>query len=259
MRRAPWLKRIELSTGALSHHALEPGVPFTVSRVAADGAPPFEEHVLGEDGSWFHVARRGRQWMLHGSTMSSGSALYSFMEHPEARDAQLEAAVPSDDGMAAVYADWLEEQGDPFAAALKPELLRASGPAGLWWLEGLERHQQLSVTSTRAGFPREALLHRCAPQDLLGLLHRVTHLRAFLALERLTIDASVFRRRGEATWETVFSWSMWLDCRWPASLRTLCLQLPDDGVGPSPRVLAAMQERLSSRHPQLRLELARPR
>lgn len=40
------------------------------------------------------------------------------MEYPEARHAELEAALAKDPGALSVYADWLEENGDPYAAAL---------------------------------------------------------------------------------------------------------------------------------------------
>ena len=66
---------------------------FTTARVVAD-PKAFTEHVEFDGVSWFHVTGRGKRWLLHGSVMSSGSALYVFMEHPEARHQYGEAGPP---------------------------------------------------------------------------------------------------------------------------------------------------------------------
>ena len=248
---SPWLKRIELQTGARTIVPLRPDQPFVVVHVTDHEGLEFGEHVMCDGQSWFHVRHRAKTWLLHGSLMSSGSALYVFMEHPEARHAELEAALPRDAHASEVYADWLEEQGDPFAAALKPALAKARGPAGLWWLEGFERSGAVRVTM-RDGFVREAAIGPIQSGDLISTVHRLCHLRACVALERLTIDP---RALGVRDWGTVFSWGMWTDCQWPRSLRTLFFTPRLKGLqAPSKLAVRAFQAKVSVKHPQLVVE-----
>lgn len=231
---------------------LRPDSKFPIAHVAGDPDTEFDEHLLFDGTSWFHVRRRSKQWLLHGTTMSSGSALYVFMEHPEVRHPELEAALPQGAAAAAVYADWLEEQGDPFAAALKPELQKARGPAGLWWLEGFERSGVVSVT-LRDGFVREAMVQAGARDELVSVVHRLCHLRACVALEKVSIDSRAIQDR---QWPSVFTWSMWTDCQWPTSMKTLSFsaKVPD-----RPRVrsgvLRAFQEKLAAKFPAINVEL----
>ncbi len=248
MLTAPRIKRIDLMTGAKTSMPLRAEAQVKTALVTDAEGREFAEHVLCDGVSWFHVARSGKRWLLHGSVMSSGSALYVFMEHPEARHAELAAAISRDPGAAEVYADWLEEQGDPFAGALKPTLARARGPAGLWWLEGFERTGAVTTT-VRDGFVREAQVGVIPSSELLGTVHRLVHLRACLALERVVIDP---RSLGERAWASIFSWSMWIDCRWPASLRSLSFAPRARGQKkPPPHELEAFQKRLAARHPSL--------
>ena len=222
---------------------------FTTARVVAD-PKAFTEHVEFDGVSWFHVTGRGKRWLLHGSVMSSGSALYVFMEHPEARHAELEAAISRDAHAAQVYADWLEEQGDPFAGALKPELAKARGPAGLWWLEGFERTGAVT-TSVRNGFVREAVVGAIASSDLRSTVHRLCHLRACLALERLVIDPSALG----AGWAEVFAWTMWTQCRWPTSLQQLSFGPRRPGERkPTKYEISAFRDRFGRKHPQVRVD-----
>lgn len=194
----PWLKRIDLLTGAASAVALRDGE----LRLERGGPPletsrerPTEEQVtlLPRGDAWHARGASGETWLLHGSTVDLGDALYVFMEHPEARNATLEAALAGADEAALVYADWLEEQGDPFAAAVKPELAKAAGPAGLWWLEGLERGAAPVEWEARHGFLRRVRLSSAAwqlPWELL--VYRVLHLRAAIAIEHLELTAGLF-------------------------------------------------------------------
>lgn len=224
---------------------------FGTAHVTDENGAEFGEHVMFDGTSWFHVTRRGKQWLLHGSTMSSGSALYVFMEHPEARHAQLESAIPHHANAADVYADWLEEQGDPFGAALKPALAKERGPAGLWWLEGFERSGAVTVT-LRDGFVREASVGAIPSEELLNTVHRVCHMRACLALERLTIDP---RALGYREWSAAFRWTMWTECRWPSTLKTLAFGPPVPGQGrPGRQVLTEFQARMAKKYPSLQIE-----
>ena len=193
MLSAPWIKRIELQTGAKTSMPLRREEPFSTAFVTDADGREFAEHVICDGVSWFHVARTGKRWLLHGSVMSSGSALYVFMEHPEARHPELEAAISREAGAAEVYADWLEEQGDPFAGALKPELAKERGPAGLWWLEGFERSGAVTTT-VRNGFVREVQVGAIPATELLSTVHRLCHLRACLRAGAAG-DQSPFTRR----------------------------------------------------------------
>ena len=250
MLSAPWIKRIELQTGEMTAMALRPDAHFATALVTGDDGRPFSEHVMCDDVSWFHVTRMGKRWLLHGSVMSSGSALYVFMEHPEARHAQLEAAISREAHAAEVYADWLEEQGDPFAGALKPELAKERGPAGLWWLEGFERTGAVT-TSVRDGFVREAVVGPIPSSDLLSTVHRLCHLRACLALERLVIDP----RALGAGWAAVFSWTMWTDCRWPTSLQRLSFGPRRPGQRkPTKYEISEFREKLGRKHPEIQVD-----
>ena len=131
---------------------------------------------------------------------------------------ELEAALAKDPGALSVYADWLEENGDPYAAALKPELLKARGPAGRWFLEGLDRSGQLEFV-LRDALVREVKLVSVEPRALNQTLHRLVHLRACVALEKVQIEP---RPLGGPS-AHIGTWSMWRELRWPASMRSLVL------------------------------------
>jgi hypothetical protein len=225
-------------------------VPFHTAHVTDNRGAEFAEHVMWDGASWFHVTRRGKQWLLHGSVASSGSALYVFMEHPEARHPELEAALSRDAHAAEVYADWLAEQGDPFGGALIPALAKERGPAGLWWMEGFERSGALTVTQ-RDGFVREAVLGAIPPDELLSTVHRLCHVRAFVALERLRIDPASFRERA---WSSIFNWSMWTDCQWPRSLKRLAFGGRQGLTRPKQDELKAFQTKVSRKHPSIVIE-----
>lgn len=238
MQQAPWIKRIELGTGACTSFSLTRDRPFVVAHVEREGGT-FDERVVCDEGSWFCERANGRQWLMHGSVMSSGSALYIFMEYPEARHPELESALLTGSHEASsVYADWLEEQGDPFAATLKPELAKERGPAGLWFMEGLERSGRVRWT-LRDGFVRTVEVAVMSEQ-VLEVLHQLCHLRACVALERVTIEAVAL---GGARWETVFGWSMWTDLRWPVSMKTLEFRTAK-GREPSKEALALFSAKL---------------
>lgn len=245
MLTAPWLKRIDLLTGEKTSHALSTTAPF-VTATLGDGSQDF----IGFDGenAWLLHSRGGRRWLMHGTTTSSGAADFVFMEFPEARHPELEAALGSGPGAVAVYADWLEEQGDPYAGVLNPALLAARGPAGLWFLEGFERTQQV-VATLRHGLVHELELRSLPEEDFLSTLHRLCHLRACVALERLRIDARRQVHR-ELRWERLLRGRMWTQCRWPRSLRELVFVV-DARRGPPEPLLSRFQTDLATHHPQL--------
>lgn len=223
---------------------------FHTAHVTDGNGAEFAEHVMFDGSSWFHVTRRGKQWLLHGSVASSGSALYVFMEYPEARHAELEASLSRDAHAAEVYADWLAEQGDPFGGALMPALAKERGPAGLWWMEGFERNGALTVTE-RDGFVREAVLGRIRSDELLATVHRLCHVRAFVALERLELHPGSLDGR---MWSNIFSWSMWTDCRWPRSLKKLVFGRERGFARPDKTELEAFQAKVSKKFPSLVIE-----
>ena len=233
---APWIKRIDLQTGEATALALDPTQRLETAQHEREAIDRFEF-----DGvSWFHVGHRwlrpaetddgdddradvgeaivDRRWASHGTTASSRTALFTFMEYPEARHAQLESSLATEASALFVYADWLEEHGDPYAAALNPELLKERGPAGHWFLEGLDRSGQLEFV-LRDALVREVKLVSVEPRALNQTLHRLVHLRACVALEKVQIEP---RPLGGPS-AHIGTWSMWRELRWPASMRSLVL------------------------------------
>lgn len=232
MLTAPWVKRIELQGKAPGGDAigeqggecrsmpLEAGKPFITAIHETEG---FNDTFQFDGQSWFHVTQRERRWALHGTTASSGSALYTFMEFPEARHPEFEASLATDAAAIEVYADWLEEQGDPYAAALKPALLKERGPAGRWFLEGLDRSGQIEFT-LRDALVREVKVN-VDSSHLLATLHRLVHLRACVALEKVHIEPRSLGQSGD-----VGRWTMWRDLRWPRSMKSLVLARVNDAA-----------------------------
>lgn len=213
--QAPWVKRIDLTTGAATVVPLDPTTPLVTRR-----SGHATDHFEFDGHSWYHVDHRGseRRWAIHGTTAWSDSALFTFMEFPEARHPQLESTLVSDAGALLVYADWLEEQGDPFAAALNPQLLKARGPAGHWFLEGLDRSGRIEFT-IREGLVRAVKLGGVPEKTLAHTLHRLCHLRACVALEHVSMQrpANVHELGPGLDARS----PLWRVCRWPASLRRL--------------------------------------
>jgi hypothetical protein len=238
-RQAPWIKRIELQTGELSVLPLDPAKPLVTAR-RTSGSREAKDRFEFDGQSWFHVAHRwaapwldeegadddgldpgepvvDRRWAMHGTTASSGSALYTFMEFPEARHPQLEASLATDPATIPVYADWLEEQGDPYAASLKPELLKERGPAGNWFLEGLDRSGLIEFT-IRDALVREVKLGGVPDDVLAETMHRLCHLRACVALEHVSMERPESAPRRGTTGARASS-PLWRLCRFPPSVR----------------------------------------
>lgn len=228
---APRLKRIELATGVVRSVPLEAERVLTVTRqgplfpAARYAPPPSLVSLLPRGDTWHAKDGAQERWLLHGSRVDLGDALYVFLERPEARNLALEAELPLEEDAAHVYADWLEEQGDPFAAAVKPELAKERGPAGLWWLEGFERSSPTLEWTARAGFVREAKLRGAGSDPWELVLFHLCTLRALVALEALTLDASVFTDVGGAAGAVDFArHPLWEVAPFPAALRRLTLQ-----------------------------------
>lgn len=235
--RAPWVKRIDLQTGELQVVPLDPAEHLvTAHRTNHDRTAT--DRFEFDGASWYHVEHRWpaspfdegdddgvdpgeaiaeRRWAIHGTTASSDTAFFTFMEFPEARHPQLESTLATDAGAVFVYADWLEEQGDPYAAALNPELLKERGPAGRWFLEGLDRSGLIEFT-IRDALVREVKLGGVPHEALAETMHRLCHLRACVALEHVSMErpenVSSRRSLGAQASDT-----LWRSCRWPKSLR----------------------------------------
>lgn len=237
--RAPWIKRIDLHSGAASVLSLDPGEPLEVV-ARTQGRRTAVDRFEFDGHSWYLVEHRWprslvddsdedgadpgppsteRCWAIHGTTSTGASVLFSFMEFPEARNPQLESTLATDERAVLVYADWLEEQGDPYAAALNPQLLKERGPAGRWFLEGLDRSGLIEFT-LRGALVREVKLGAVPEAELAAVLHRLCHLRACVALEHVSMarPANVTARMGRGV---PASARLWRTCQWPKSLRRL--------------------------------------
>ena len=237
MVAAPWVKRIDLQSGELTVLSLDPNEHLVTAHRVNRGRTATDHFEF--DGAWYHVEHRWpaspfdegddddgvdpgqaiaeRRWAIHGTTASSGSAVFSFMEFPEARHPQLESTLATDAGAIFVYADWLEEQGDPYAAALNPDLLKERGPAGHWFLEGLDRSGLIEFT-LRDALVREVKLGGVPDAALAETMHRLSHLRACVALEHVSMErpANVTARVNTGA---PASSPLWRSCRWPKSLQ----------------------------------------
>jgi uncharacterized protein (TIGR02996 family) len=251
----PWLKRIELATGVVSFVPLEEGRVLTLTRqgplfpAARFASPPSMTSLLPRGDTWHVKDGRQERWLLHGSRLDLGDALYVFMEYPEARNLALEAELPTSEAAAFVYADWLEEQGDPFAAAVKPELARERGPAGLWWLEGFERSTPSLQWTARAGFVREATLRGTWMDPWQLVLFHLCTLRALVALERLTLTASALVDAPSGEPVDLDTSPAWRVLPFPSSLRRLTVEREL-----SPKEEASLRATLEARG--VRLEVA---
>ncbi len=262
--RAPWIKRIDLETGEATVLSLDPAERMVTARVR-EVTDCFEF-----DGvSWFHVGHRwlrppetddgdddgadageaivDRRWAIHGTTASSRTALFTFMEYPEARHAQLESSLATEASALFVYADWLEEHGDPYAAALNPELLKERGPAGHWFLEGLDRSGLIEFT-LRDALVREVKLGSVPDTSLAETMHRLCHLRACVALEHVSMQRAKNPPRWQSSGADATS-ELWRQCRWPASLRRVT-------VSGNTSAAEALEKDLRRTNPLIRVAVA---
>jgi hypothetical protein len=101
--------------------------------------------------------------------------------------------------------------------SLKPELLKERGPAGNWFLEGLDRSGLIEFT-IRDALVREVKLGGVPDDAIAETIHRLCHLRACVALEHVSMQRpeSAPRRR---TAGVPASSPLWRVCRFPPSVR----------------------------------------
>lgn len=263
--QAPWIKRIDLRTGEATVLPLDPAQRLVTTQHVPTATDCFEF-----DGvSWFHVGHGwvrppdfdeagdnggdvgevlvDRRWAIHGTTASSRTALFTFMEYPEARHGQLESSLATEASALFVYADWLEEHGDPYAAALNPELLKERGPAGHWFLEGLDRSGLIEFT-IRDALVREVKLGSVPDAALAETMHRLCHLRACVALEHVSMQRPENAPRWPSSGADATS-ELWRQCRWPASLRRMT-------VSGETSATKALEKDLRRTNPHLRVSSA---
>lgn len=255
----PWLKRIDLATARAECIQLHPGTPVVFDRRRRRNNVLSLRQLKGAvriysdpDGSddWYAtpmafsdvsrgLAPEGNHFrapepvyepelrLSHGAAFNAGDAAYVFLDKLEVRNASLEAAAVQSPEAARAWADWLEAQGDPYAAPLRAMLKGETfGRQQSWWLEALNRGMQAMIAEfdMRDGFLRRvALAGGVLPVDL-HLLHLLS-LRVAQGLEEIAIDLYQY---APAAFLLGFAQSdFWKTAPWPASLRSVRLSLPD--------------------------------
>lgn len=204
-----WLKRIDLETFESERLPLPEGVgevnvgrtkqntisvsATKVSRVhcvlvrEADGWRVEDRN--SSSGTWVNGHRTTRTRLEHGDVIDLYGTLLVFLNEPEHRDAEAEAAIdrtPDDRGALQVWADRLTEHGDPLGAQLltgvpSPSCLEGlselvdAGRLELEWRHGL-------VVGARVRCTSDATFQDV---DLLG---RLLSLRVCRWLRTLTVD-----------------------------------------------------------------------
>ncbi len=159
----PWLKRIDYASGLAQRLVLPSngelhlerrgkGFSTTIARETHERAS-----IVRHDTSW-HCTVFEPTTLSHGSQLDLGDALYVFMDTHEARHPGLEASIGRNAGAELVYADWLEEQSDPFAVHLRQNGPSTNDEQGDGSLEGLDRVPGMLRVERRHGFVRCATL-----------------------------------------------------------------------------------------------------
>ncbi|MFO0600464.1 MAG: FHA domain-containing protein [Myxococcaceae bacterium] len=207
-----WLKQIDLETYRCEVIALPASTPsLTIGRTGADliikservskkqcvllndGGRWLLEDLTSTGGTFVNGRRIHRHPLVHGDTLWLYDALLVFLESPQLRQAELEAAIDRDpDDAAAIHvlADWLLERGDAFGEHL---LGKAAPEQVLEGLAPLVREGRLELVW------RHGLLHtarvRCtndATYSDVELVARLLSLRVARWLRELTIDLSTW-------------------------------------------------------------------
>lgn len=142
-----WLKHIDVSSGRVTRHALDPHAGFVVERTRRpanfSGLPQPKGSVrifadVTDGGTSWHASpgafldASGRgvnpfagrvsqpppvQQLAHGSAIDAGTCGWLFLEHAEERNESLEEAACTSEAAAATWADWLEAKGGPLRRA----------------------------------------------------------------------------------------------------------------------------------------------
>ncbi|MEW5737517.1 MAG: FHA domain-containing protein [Myxococcota bacterium] len=151
------------------------------------------EDVASTGGTWLNGKRVTSQLLSHGDAVWLGETLLVFLDRPETKSPELEAAIaerPDDSARIRVWADWLLDHGDPFG-----EHLFGAEPSA-FVLEGLGplvRDGRLEL-DWRHGLIRAARL-RCindATYSSVELLARLLSLRAARWMSELVVDLSTW-------------------------------------------------------------------
>ncbi|MCC6332372.1 MAG: FHA domain-containing protein [Myxococcales bacterium] len=213
MLTSPRLKRIDLDGFRVEEVALPDGAgTVTVGRLApadllitsaavsrlhcrfaSDGGRWRLEDVASAGGTWLNGRRVTSQVLSHGDAVWLGETILVFLDRPEVKNADLEAAIaerPDDSARVRVWADWLLDHGDPFG-----EHLLAPAPSD-FVLEGLAplvKDGRLEL-DWQHGLIRVARL-RCindATYSNVELLARLLSLRAARWMSELVVDLSTW-------------------------------------------------------------------
>lgn len=128
--------------------------------------------------------------LLHGDLITIRDVELAFSTFDELREPNLEAAIlrdPDADEPWLVYADWLQEQGDPLGERITAE---RTGRSDERWLEALWQHHRVEAT-WRHGMLDGVILREGVPSDvgtLRAMLARLFSLRAAAFLRALSVD-----------------------------------------------------------------------
>lgn len=134
---------------------------------------------------------RGLVPLSHGDELALKKTLVVFNRFDERREPNLEAAIlrdPDRDEPWLVYADWLEEQGDPLGRRISEARVPADDEH---WLEGLGRASSRLEVTWKHGLIEKAVIREGPDRGHGGawfLLARLLSLRAATFLRELVVD-----------------------------------------------------------------------
>ncbi len=167
-----WLQKVDLESFAVELVELPAGAArVTVGRAStcdvrvdsgrvsrvqfvlkSDGGPWTLEIDPGASATFVNGARVSQHLLVTFDRIAIGAAMFTFLTAPPAHHAELEARIdedPDDAGRVQVWADWLQEQGDPLGARL---LGATTNPAwGGRHVEVARKHGLVHSLKLRAG------------------------------------------------------------------------------------------------------------
>lgn len=158
-----------------------------------DGGRWLVEDLASTGGTFLNGRRVHRHTLAHGDTVWLAEALLVFLEHPPPPPSRAEAHVDEDPGelhRVHVWADWLQERGDPLGEHL---LAAQPSPLALEGLAPLVSEGRLEL-EWKHGLVEAARL-RCindATYSDVELLARFLSLRVARWTRRLTVDLSTW-------------------------------------------------------------------